>query len=101
VCRRSYTIPTRRKSAPVEMPWLIIWRTAPWIPAMFKAKMPSITNPRCETEEYAISRFMSFWTSVTIAPYTIPTIASTIMRRRTHGVCTASGNIGSEKRTKP
>ena len=30
--------------------------------------MPSITNPRCETEEYAISRFMSFWTSVTIAP---------------------------------
>ena len=35
---------------------------------MFRAKIPSITKPRWETEEYAISRFMSFWTSVTIAP---------------------------------
>ena len=30
--------------------------------------MPSMTKPRCETDEYAMSFFMSFWTSVTIAP---------------------------------
>ena len=35
---------------------------------MLSANMPSITKPRWETEEYAISFFMSFCTSVTIAP---------------------------------
>ena len=44
---------------------------------------------------------MSFWTRVTIAPYTIPTIARVTTTPRTHGVLMASGNIGSENRTKP
>src|SRR4051812_12106435 len=68
---------------------------------MLRANTPSITNPRCETDEYAMSFFMSFWTRVTIAPYTMPTIARNTIVEITHGVLTASGNMGSENRTKP
>ena len=48
-----------------------------------------------------MSRFMSFWTSVTIAPYTMPMSESVTMIPTTFGWRTASGNIGSENRTKP
>jgi hypothetical protein len=44
-------IPTMRKSAPVETPWLTIWRMAPSIPCRLKANSPSMTKPRCDTEE--------------------------------------------------
>ena len=68
VCVLSYTIPTRRKSPPVESPWLMDCRIPPWMPALFSAKRPSMTKPRCATDEYATSFFMSFWTIATIEP---------------------------------
>ena len=46
VCRRSYTIPTIKKSMPVEIPWLICWMMEPWIPIGFSEKMPSVQKPR-------------------------------------------------------
>jgi len=33
------------------MPWFSIWYTEPTTPVVLKAAMPSITKPRCETEE--------------------------------------------------
>ena len=30
------------RSAPVERPWLTIWRTPPWAPASVPEKMPSM-----------------------------------------------------------
>src|SRR5207245_3261408 len=57
VCRRSYSIPTIRNSAPVEMPWLSIWYTAPTTEVVVKAATPSITKPRWLTDEYATSFF--------------------------------------------
>ena len=51
LCRRSYTIPTRRKRAPVEMPWLIICRIEPLRPAWLSANMPIITKPMWLTLE--------------------------------------------------
>ena len=53
--------PMRRNSAPVEMPWFTIWYTAPADACVFSAANPSITKPRCATDEYATSRFMSRW----------------------------------------
>jgi hypothetical protein len=44
-------MPTRRKSAPVEMPWLIDWRIEPVTEVWVIAKMPRTQKPRCETEE--------------------------------------------------
>ena len=37
--------PTIKNSAPMMMPWLTIWRTAPCWPWMLKAKMPSTMKP--------------------------------------------------------
>ena len=51
VCVRSYRYPTMRNSAPVEMPWFTICRTAPLTASGVSADRPSITNPRCATEE--------------------------------------------------
>ena len=68
VCRRSYRMPTIKKSAPVEMPWLICCSTEPLRPAEFSAKMPSVQKPRWLTDEYATSFFMSFCISETSAP---------------------------------
>ena len=45
----------------VERPWLTIWRTAPESGIVVKAPTPTTTKPRCETDEYATSLFMSFW----------------------------------------
>ena len=44
------------------------WRMPPWMPALFRAKSPSMTKPRWATEEYATSFFMSFWTIATMEP---------------------------------
>jgi len=43
--------PTRRNSAPVMRPWLIIWRIAPCRPCSVKTKMPSVTKPMWLTDE--------------------------------------------------
>jgi hypothetical protein len=51
VWRRSYRMPTIKKSMPVEMPWLICCRTEPLSPAWFIAKMPSVQKPRWLTDE--------------------------------------------------
>ena len=61
-------MPTSRKSPPVDSPWLIICSTEPDSPAGLRANIPSITNPRWDTEEYATSFFMSFWAMATRAP---------------------------------
>src|SRR5881296_526917 len=42
--RRSYSMPARKNSAPVEMPWLIITRSAPCTLWSVRAQMPSITK---------------------------------------------------------
>src|SRR5207247_887302 len=69
--RRSYSMPARKNSAPVEMPWLIITRSAPCTLWSVRAQMPSITKPRCATDEYAISFLKSGWTSATSAPHDV------------------------------
>ncbi len=51
VCARSYSIPARKKRAPVEMPWLIMMRIAPSTLCSVSAQIPSITNPRWLTDE--------------------------------------------------
>jgi len=61
-------MPTIMNSAPVEMPWLIIWITPPWMPIWVAAKTPSMVKPRWLTEEYATSFFMSFCIIATRAP---------------------------------
>ncbi len=68
VCLRSYKMPTIKKSAPVEMPWLTCCSTDPVKPAEFSAKIPSVQKPRWLTDEYATSFFMSFCISDTSAP---------------------------------
>ena len=40
-----------RNSAPVEIPWLIIWSTAPLTARGEKVKRPNMTKPMCETDE--------------------------------------------------
>jgi hypothetical protein len=44
-------MPIRRKSAPVESPWLTIWMMPPTNPWAVKVKSPSITKPRWLTDE--------------------------------------------------
>jgi hypothetical protein len=61
-------MPTIRNRAPVEMPWFSIWYTAPVTAVVVKDAMPSITKPRCETDEYATSFLRSGCTSETRAP---------------------------------
>ena len=56
------------KSAPVLMPWLTIWITAPCTPAFVPENRPSTMNPRWLTLEYATRRFMSGCTIATSAP---------------------------------
>ena len=51
VCRRSYTMPTIRKSAPVEMPWLSCCTMLPVMPTGVRANMPSMTIPMWLTLE--------------------------------------------------
>ena len=68
VCRRSYTMPTRRNSAPVEIPWLSCWTMLPVMPTGFRANMPSMTMAMWLTDEYATRRFQSFCASATSAP---------------------------------
>ena len=48
-------------SAPVERPWLTMYSTAPVPPWVVNAKMPSPMKPKCATDVYATSRFMSRW----------------------------------------
>jgi hypothetical protein len=64
-----------------------------------KDAMPSITKPRCDTEEYATSFFRSGCTSDTSAPYTIPITA----RAPIHGAnCAAAwGKSGIARRRNP
>jgi hypothetical protein len=80
-------MPTSMKSAPVERPWFTIWRIEPSSPSSLSAKIPSITKPRCATDEYATSFFTSACTIATSAPYRIP--------------ASASPKIGGANRTKP
>ena len=61
-------MPTIKKSAPVEIPWLICWMMLPFSPFGFSANMPSITNPMWLTDEYATSFFMSGCIIATSAP---------------------------------
>ncbi len=68
VWRRSYNMPMMRNSAPVEMPWLTIWMSAPWTASASKANTPSTTKPRWLTDEYATSFLMSVCANATIAP---------------------------------
>ena len=53
---------------PVATPCASITNTAPFSPAAVKLKIPSTTNPRWLTEEYAISFFRFGCTSETSAP---------------------------------
>src|SRR5947207_889221 len=55
-CRRSYSIPARKNSPPVEMPWLIITRRAPWTPWIVKAQMPSLWEPAMDREHRNLDR---------------------------------------------
>jgi hypothetical protein len=59
VWRLSYTLPTRRKSAPVEMPWFSCWIMLPMMPTGLSANIPSMTIAMWLTLEYATSRFQS------------------------------------------
>ena len=43
----------------MEMPWFTICSTAPFTASGVNAESPSITNPRCATDEYAMRRFKS------------------------------------------
>ncbi len=43
--------PTIKNRAPVEMPWLIIWRTAPLAAIGVRTNKPSMTKPMWETDE--------------------------------------------------
>ena len=45
---------------------------APDSPSGLNANSPITRNPRCDTELYAIVRFMSRWANAHSAPYTIP-----------------------------
>ena len=44
-------------SAPVDRPWFTICRMPPLIPLIVPTNMPSTTNPRWATDEYAIEPF--------------------------------------------
>ena len=50
VCRRSYSMPSRRNRAPVLMPWEIMTTSPPWRPFTVRAKTPRTTKPMCATE---------------------------------------------------
>ena len=49
-------------------PWFTICSTPPVTACWVNANVPSTTNPRCETDEYATSRFTSIWMSAQTAP---------------------------------
>lgn len=61
-------MPTARNNPPVEMPWLIIWMMAPFMPWALKEYTPSMMKPMWLTDEYATRRFMSVCTMAVIAP---------------------------------
>ena len=107
---RSYITPTQRKSAPEMNPCEIIWIRAPSTPRAALVvspvsmnektmKNPRVTNPMCDTDEYAISFFMSGWTRATNPMYTIATSESAIMNPASSAL--ASGAIGMLSRTRP
>ena len=62
---RSYMTPTHRNIAADTKPCEIICASAPSMPSWLNRKKPSVTNPMCEIDEYAISFFMSVCTSAT------------------------------------
>ena len=43
-------MPTHRNRAPVMMPWLTIWSTAPCSACSWNTKMPRVTKPMWLTE---------------------------------------------------
>ena len=49
-------------------PWLIIVKIPPSRPCVVRAKMPTTTNPRCATDEYATNRFRFGCMVATMAP---------------------------------
>ena len=59
---RSYMKPIRKKRAPVERPWLIMYITEPVMPTELTANRPSMQKPRWLTDEYATSFLMSVCT---------------------------------------
>ena len=102
--------PTQRKSAPEMNPWEIICTRAPSTPSAAlvaspasmmenATKNPRVTNPMWETDEYAISFFMSGWTRATKPTYTMATSESAIMNIASSAL--ASGAMGMLSRTRP
>jgi hypothetical protein len=61
-------MPTSRNRAPVEIPWLTICTTPPWMPWVVMAKVPRMMKPRWATEEYATRRLRSCCMAATTAP---------------------------------
>jgi hypothetical protein len=59
VWNRSFTEPAMKKSMPVMRPWATIPMTAALRPNGVSVAMPSMTKPMCDTDENAMSRFMS------------------------------------------
>ena len=99
--RRSYSMPTRKKSAPVEMPCAIITMMAPCTLATVPPQMPSITKPRWLTDEYAISFLRSGCTIDTSAAYTMPITASVTNTAATGSLSANAGKNGIANRRKP
>ena len=52
-------------SGATTSPWLTICSSAPWAPWGFSAKIPSVMNPSCATEEYPAIRRASVWLKAT------------------------------------
>ena len=63
----------------MDTPWLTICSTAPFTASGVSAERPSMTNPRCATDEYAIRRLRSCCAMHIKDPYTIPTTPSAAM----------------------
>src|ERR1035437_1425744 len=94
-------MPTRRKSAPVDTPCARFTNNAPCTDCTVIAKMPSITNPRWLTDEYATSFLKSGCTIATSAPYTMPITARVRIANRTGGYEATPGKSGTAKRRNP
>ena len=68
VWKRSLVEPATKKSMPVMRPWATMPKMAALMPNEVSEAMASITKPMCETEEKAMSRFMSVWARQHSAP---------------------------------
>ena len=53
--------PATKNKMPVIRPWATMPKMAALMPKVVSVEMASITKPMCDTEEKAMSRFMSVW----------------------------------------